>query len=155
MAGSGGSGGLVCDQTDWEPNNEQSRARDLGSMSDCDKTGIAIEGTLAGDDEDWFTIKTDDKLTCTVNPEVDVTSLENVTVCIYFDCDHGRADVGCPWAASEKQAPGGQPGCCSSSSPFSPDLNCKGSLDEAGRVWVQVKWPGNSSCKPYSVETHF
>ena len=154
--GSGGTGGTSCEQLDFGQNDTEDTAFELQPITDCDDEGGTLEGTLAPGDVDWFTFITQDKTLCSVNPSVDVTSAENVHLCIYFECEGGSgADVACPAGSDADTSGEGRPGCCSSSSPIEPDLNCKGTLNDAARVWIEVTWPGNSNCKDYAIAYHY
>lgn len=155
-SGTAGTGGSTCEQLDYGQNDTQDTAFELQPISDCDDEGGTLEGTLAPGDVDWFTFVTEDKTFCSVNPSFDVATSENVHLCVYFACEGGSgAEVKCPSNAEADDSPQGDPGCCSSSSPIELDLNCKGTLNEAATVWIEVSWPGNSNCKDYVVDYHY
>jgi len=104
---------------------------------------------------DWYSIEVSDVIGCSVDPSFDVTSVENVHLCAYFACKGGSgAEVTCPMG-SDPGSIGGYPGCCSSTPPLEPDVNCAGTIDEAATIYLQVSWPANSSCKDYSVAYHY
>ncbi|MFW5738767.1 MAG: hypothetical protein ACOC1F_00230 [Myxococcota bacterium] len=155
-SGSGGSGSTLCTELDHGQNDSETAAFELQPITDCDDDGSSLEGTLAPGDVDWFTFATVDKTFCSVNPFVEVTSAENVRLCVYFACEKGSgASVECPATAEADVSGEGRPGCCSSFSPIEPSLNCKGTLNEAAQVWIEVTWPGNSNCKDYAIDYHY
>lgn len=153
--GGGAAGAGGCEELDFGENDTEDAAFQLQPITDCDDEGGVVVGTLSPGDVDWFTFATQDKTLCSVNPSFDVTSSENVHLCVYFECENGSgADVTCPDGADADTSGEGRPGCCSSTSPLEPDLNCKGTMDEAAQVWIEVTWPGNSSCKDYEIAYH-
>ncbi len=151
-AGSGGG----CDQKDWEPNDSQATARPLTDITDCDNSGGSIDGTLAPGDVDWFTFKASDTTFCSVNPYVNVTSSDNVTVCMYFKCDSGTTSVTCPAGSQDWSASPTNPGCCTSLTPLEPSVSCGGLFsNDSTQVWIEVSWEGNMSCRNYSLDYHY
>lgn len=152
--GTAGSGG-VCDQADWEPNDSELAARPLLDISDCDDQGGTVGGTLAPGDVDWFTFKASDTALCSINPYVNLTTSDNVTVCMFFKCDGGTTEVTCPAGSQDWSSNPAHPGCCASLTPLEPSINCGGTLSETAEIWLQVSWMGNTSCRSYSLDYHY
>ncbi len=156
VGGAAGTSGTPCEELDHGANDTETSASVLQPISDCDDDGRTLEGTLSPGDVDWFTFVAEDKTFCSVNPMLDVTTSDNVKVCVYFACDKGNgAEVSCPGQAQEDTSPEGRLGCCSTFSPMEPDLNCGGTMDEAAQVWIEVSWPGNSNCRDYTIDYHY
>lgn len=157
MSGSSGAGGTggVCDQADWEPNDTESSARPLPDTDDCDGNGGTIEGTLAPGDVDWFSFTAKDSLLCSVNPYLKLTTADNVTTCMFFQCESGTTEVTCPEGTQDWSSNPTHPGCCASITPMEPTVNCSGTLSETAKIWIQVSWLGNTDCRSYAIDYHY
>jgi len=163
--GSGGAGGMggadggePCLSLDpGEPNDEQTKAHQLGMLTCKDSEIFSVSGTLADPgDEDWFLYEGQDDISCLVNPTVDVvTAPTNVQVCSYFWCKKGTADVTCPAGTASSTSVLGDPGCCGGDD-FTAKLDCAGTLDGAAVVYLRVHDPTNTEvCADYSLSVHY
>jgi hypothetical protein len=151
-AGSGGSGG-VCHQIDGEPNDTSATANQLDAITDCDNTGSSVMGTLDGDDEDWYTFEASDDFGCSVDPSVQRTSGDTLTLCVYFNCVNGGTTITCPSGAQDSTSDG-HSGCCTTEASLEPEISCD-SMDEGSQVWVHVSAPGNDQCLNYNFDYRY
>jgi hypothetical protein len=152
-AGAAGGGGCV--DADTEPNNSEATAHALGSVTDCDWKGSTITGTINGPaDEDWFWFHGNDNVGCQVNPTFKVTPASTLIVCAYFKCDSGSTEVTCDSNSQTALSTSGMKGCCSSAASFAPKLNCTGTLEDSGNVYLRARSSMNS-CLSYKIEYHY
>ena len=143
----------ACDTIDThESNDTQATAYDLGGHTDCDHYGFCA--SLTDGDVDWYTYQGSDTFGCNVAPSVDFDA-PNLEVCQYWSCDSVPTLSTCPDGTTPDTAPGGQPGCCSSTS-FSYDP-CNGGVfdSEDAHVWIKVSRSSGSGCEPYAFGIEF
>jgi hypothetical protein len=156
----GGDAGVPCAPNDpGEPNNDQVTAHSIGAVTCSDSEILTQTGTLDGPvDQDWFVYQGTDKITCVVNPAVDVVSASaNLQVCMYFFCTQGTAVATCPLGTTADTSSTFQdPGCCSPGTDFTASFDCNGSNNGSATVYLRVDDPSNSAvCTDYSLSLHF
>lgn len=154
-AGSAGSGG-ACIEADQEPDDTEDTAIARPDAKDCDGTGSSFAGTLENAaDQDWFKFHGDDQIGCDVNPTFEAVASGTLVVCAYFECDSGTTNVKCGSAAQGSTSALGKTGCCSSTK-FTTEVNCSGTLEDSSTVYVQVKSASNNAaCLGYVLDYHY
>ncbi len=143
----------ACDSIDThEPNDTQNTAYDLGGHTDCDHYGFCA--ALTDGDVDWYTYQGSDTFGCNVAPTVDFDA-PNLKVCQYWSCDTVPTLSTCPDGTTPDTAPGGQPGCCSTTA-FNYDPCNGGPFDsEDAHIWIKVSRSSGSGCEPYAFGIEF
>lgn len=154
--GGNGPGGTDCDDEEYEPNNKESQAVDLGKISDDDDDGGRIKGILStGTDVDWFKYYGEDGYLSEVDPGRDVV-LGDIELCGFFQCADGELDgFACPSGTTALESPDGRSGCCSDSG-FEVSPECTG-IDDSVLVYIRVRHAqavGSKTCVPYEVDYH-
>jgi hypothetical protein len=150
--GTGGSGGTgaTCADTD-EPNDDESTAKNLGAIDDCDGSGATITDVLDGaNDVDWLTFYGNDTFGCVVDPFAATNA--QVRLCLFADCP--SAQVTCS-SGTPATSPLGRPGCCvAEGGADSLSLNCNGVTDSSS-LYVRVDQPKQDVCQTYSLTYHY
>lgn len=149
VTSSSSSTGTGCNDLYPEPNDTQANAIDLGAIDSCDSSEMTEQGTLAGNDIDWFTFEADAAPFCWARPYGRIVSDSQTRMCMYFLCKSAPSpDVDCK-GAQPATAPQGQPGCCGSSE-LEPKIAC-----DSAFVWIRVDKPPVPACVDYSVTFHY
>lgn len=114
-------------------------------------------GMLDGSDEDWYTFYADDR--SFVYDVLDIafwSTASTLEVCAYVSCHNGGTPSG---GCSNKIAgPNGSQGCCwSGADTLAPswDLDCLGTSEDSGTVYIQVTAPGASACEVYAMTANY
>ncbi len=104
----------------------------------------------SGTDVDWYTFNAKDADFVT-----DIlyfrfySQAPSIEVCAYARCNSGTP-TGC---SPMNPGPNGSLGCCWSGPPntLAPrwDMDCTGTSDDSGTIYVSVKMPGADTCEPY------
>lgn len=146
---------VECMGADSEPNDSKAQATNQGTISDCDDEGGSATGSVISGNEDWFTFDATDNTIdlCSINPTATITG--NVQACLYFECNSGSLDLGCPTGTMPQGAGGGPTGCCSANSFEVSDYNCTGTASEASQVHIQITATSTDTCEEYTVAYHF
>ncbi|MEZ4439081.1 MAG: hypothetical protein R3B72_08330 [Polyangiaceae bacterium] len=150
---SSSSSGMPCNDPGPEPNDTLATATYLGSIDDCNGSGLTFQGVLDGDDVDWFTYDAADVSFCSVDPYRELVADSQVRLCKYLDCVSGTTQVTCPSGTSTSTA-SGLDGCCGTS-PFTVDVNCTGTLSDDTTVYFRIDKPSGFSCVSYSGSFHY
>jgi hypothetical protein len=146
----------VCPADRMEPNPSPDGAHDLGEVLDelgADETfGDLVMRDM--DDEDWFTFHVYDAIGV-VNPIVAVELEQDGEVHqldVFYTCDGGDDDTTCTGLAQSTSGFGTACRGTGSDPGAGLTVQCGGTLDESGTVWVRVRrstWDG--SCQAYSL----
>lgn len=154
---SSGSTTGVCAADEYEPNENEDGAENLGELPAQDEMGGSLEGTLDGpDDEDWFTYHTVDGFTSAVNPSRELVFNGSLRVCTYFTCDNEPMEttVTCPAGTDAANSSGGWPGCCVDGGPIEITPDCTGITDDdSGTVYIQLL-TDEAACVEYTLNYH-
>jgi len=137
-----------------EGNDSEASATDLGTIDDCDASGGAFSGVLAGDDVDWFVYHGTDATGCVVDPARSLDADGEYRVCQFFTCDDGGPlTLTCPDGAWDETSPEGRPGCCSHEAlQLSPDCS---SWTDNSAVYVRLDKPPAAECVHYTLSFHY
>ena len=143
-----------CEQEAGEPNDSQSSAIALGTISDDDDDGGYVCGALAGpDDVDWYVYNGEDKPFNAVDPKRSLSANANARLCVYAQCvGNSGTYVSCV-GETKDTAPQGQLGCCSYGS-VTPGIECDG-LDDSATIWIKVENDAGLACVDYQLSYHF
>lgn len=149
------SGPTTCSADDFESNDTQETARDLGRLRDDPDSQRGITATVHhGDDADWYRVHVSDT-GLGGDPNVAVTVPEGFSVSTWFVCDHGRVETTCLHGSSEYMTVEGVEGCRGSVPEPVPDENgntifrsdlvaasttdCSGTSDDDGTLFIRVE----------------
>jgi hypothetical protein len=148
-AATGGTG-ASCDDPN-EPDEDETTARYLGAIDDCNGSGATVTGVLDGKtDVDWLRFYGSDTFGCVVDP-VGTSSIK-ARVCLFADCP--SAQVSCSGSAPAS-SPAGRPGCCApQGGQISLSLGCNG-IDDSATIYIRVDTPTQNACLPYSLDYHY
>ena len=154
-AAAGGSGASWCQQKDAESNDSIWSCQQLSDANDCNLNASAIQGTLLDyDDDEWFRIHVDDEQ-CALNPKFTNMSFVPMTMCMFYSCDSGVAELTCK-AGDVLYESNGMPGCCTSSQVLGPKtLNCKNTVNDSGTVFLWATADAPLECEHYTIGYHF
>jgi hypothetical protein len=149
-----GGSGPGCEDPGPEPNNTESSATDLGTITDCDEDGGSFSGMVAGiDDLDWYKYQASDDFFCVVDATREVQSNAPVRFCKYFQCiDDSTPAFSCPNGSNAATSPDGRPGCCADSG-FDVAPDCANTSDDV-KVYMSVRTLANE-CVTYTVNYHY
>ena len=155
------SGPTACPADDFESNDSQQTARDLGRLQDDPDSMRGITATVhRGNDVDWYRVHVSDT-GLGGDPNVAVTVPQGFAVTTWFVCDRGRVtDATCLQGSSEYMTIEGVEGCRGSvPEPFA-DANgtttyptevvaastsdCSGTSDDDGTVYIRVERSSSS-----------
>lgn len=142
----------VCTDIDDESNDTESSAIYLGAIDDHDGSGGIVEGTLNGNDTDWYFYDGADVAGAFVDATVDVMAASTVRVCQFFECDGIMVD--CPEDTTPETSPSGRPGCCSSMG-FDLAPDCSAVFDQSSTVYIRLDKPPAIACVDYSLAYHY
>jgi hypothetical protein len=143
-------------EIDAEPNDEEGTAVDLDEVA-CDMT-MGADGSIASGTSDWFTFHGNDAMNCSMSSiaVVDNDDMQDLTVCMFFDCDMGEPQVVCPGDATEETTPGGIDGCCGTNSVAFTTQSCLGAAtNDSGTVLLRVDGSAEQSCVDYQLGYRF
>lgn len=150
-----GTGGLMCNDTGVEPNESESTAVDLGTISDADGDGDTFAGLLEGQsDKDWYKYKGTDNFGSVVDATRTVSSSDVIRICKFAQCVSGTTEVTCPSSATDATSPDGRPGCCSDHGFTFGDLNCTGTSSDDAEIYIRLDTQVHD-CVTYSVDYHY
>jgi hypothetical protein len=150
------AGGTCETEIDTEPNDSEATAVDLGEV-DCNMVG-EVNGSIAMGTSDWFTFHGNDAMSCMMDSIAIVNNdvSEDLTVCMYFGCDMGNANVVCPGDATEDTTPDGLPGCCRAGDVTFQSQACMGAVtDDSGTVVLRVDGSSSMECVDYALAYRF
>jgi hypothetical protein len=145
--------GTCADDGVGEPDDTMVTAYDMGTISDSDGDGGAIEGVIAGSlDMDWYMYRGEDGLLAIVNPSIEFEGA--VEVCMYADCyDADATDARCEGDATPDTDASGLNGCCHDAA-FELDLNCEGTTSDDAIIYIKVMGM-DATCEDYSFDYHY
>jgi len=147
-----GTSTKVCTDLDDESNDTESSAVYLGTIDDHDGSGGVAEGTLNGNDVDWYFYDGVDVAGAFVDATVSVTADSTVRVCQFFECDGIMVD--CPDGTTPEDSPSGRPGCCASEG-FDLAPDCSSVFDQSATVYIRLDKPPAIACVDYSLAYHY
>ncbi len=144
---------VECTDPGPEPNDSQSMATQLGTISDNDADGGFVCAALASPtDVDWYMFSGVDKLGNAVDPTRTMIATSQGRLCVYARCVGTGTTVSC-FQGTKDTAPQGQNGCCGQGT-IAPYVNCDG-LDDSMTVWIKVENQNGLECLPYELDYHF
>jgi hypothetical protein len=146
--------GPGCVNDSNEPNNTEAAAVALGSIDDCDGSGLSFSGVLADNDVDWYSYEAADVFGCSVDPTRNLSADGQARLCKYFECYVGPAAVTCPAGTQEDTSPQGKPGCCGQGT-VAPTLDCTDVISDDATVYLRIDKPSGFSCVNYSATFHY
>jgi len=144
----------------YEENDSSVTAHYLGTVNDNEAyPHRTFQAYLYGvGDVDWYRFHDNDTPWGAFHPRVDLSSVpsgHDYNLCAYFVCDSGDEDISCVHGSFATH--GTLKGCCSTSlgnwgEIVELDVNCTGTTDESGDVYVQVyQASGAWVCIPYTL----
>ena len=128
--------------------------QNLGTIDDCDGSGLSVSGVLAGNDVDWYEYDGTDGFSCLVTPTRNITADGQVRLCKYLECNSGTTSVTCPGGTQADTSPQGHPGCCGAPV-VAPELECIGTGDESAKVYFRIDKPSAFDCVSYTVNFNY
>ncbi|MFO0735148.1 MAG: hypothetical protein U0270_04680 [Labilithrix sp.] len=145
-----------------KPSNAKSCAKDGPGEPANDKGTSAIAypehtsvcGFSGGDDVDWYTFFAKDADFATNVLRFQFwSSAPTLEACLYVKCENnGVPEGGC---ANLADGPNGSRGCCYTGAPAdvkpSWDLDCTGSSEDSGTVYLSVRTIGGTTCDRYTL----
>lgn len=150
----GSSGGPGCSPDDNESNDTEQSATALGQITDCDRSGAMVSGTLDdSSDVDWYRFSGSDEFLCVVDPTRVLSSDGGLRLCKFVECTGAATDLLCPLGTSPETSPEGRVGCCSSAGFSLPTLDCPSEDDDA-TVYLRIDQAAGD-CVDYSVAYHY
>lgn len=135
---------ITCTKDTWEPNDSETEAYDLGSITDCDADSISINPTICpDDDEDWFRVVINDTdiYGCALDPVVIIRLPDGITCSIAatYQCT-GSVDM---FTRSATVTGTGEL--------IFDMINCGGAINNSGYFRVRVQRVSGSSEETYSL----
>jgi hypothetical protein len=132
-----------------EPNDDRSRATDLGPLADSPVTPVSIPSlSLPDGDEDWFTAKVADA-GWFGNPRIQVSAGHAMEVTIYYVCNAGGDDSSCAAGTTPDDAIGHG---CRGTGASSLSTSCS-TWDESGTAYIRVrKTTSDNLCGAYTLD---
>jgi len=156
------SGPTACAADEFEANDTQQTARDLGRLQDDPDSARGVTATVHhGKDVDWYRVHVSDT-GLGGDPNVAVTVPQGYSVTTWFVCDGGRVvDKMCLQGSSEYMTVEGIEGCRGSVPDSFTDQNgntvypsdvvavsttdCSGTSDDDGTLYIRVERSSSSS----------
>lgn len=127
---------------------------DKGTSAAAYSENKAVCGFSGGDDVDWYTFFAKD-----ADFSNDVlrfrfwSSAPQLEACLYVKCENGGVPEG--GCSDLQDGPNGSRGCCFTGAPGSVtpnwDLDCSGSTEDSGSVYLSVRTIGGTTCERYTL----
>ncbi|MDB4944126.1 MAG: hypothetical protein JWP97_3660 [Labilithrix sp.] len=154
----------VCGVDDYQGNDSEQTAADLGELHDDPDSGFSLSATLTpGSSVDWYRVHVSDT-GLGGDPNISVTVPYGFRVSTWFVCDggHHTATHECLNGTPEQSTVQGLPGCAGDTG-YVPDENgdstyssdpvarsttdCSGTSDDDGTLYIRVdQLPSSTSC---------
>lgn len=152
-------GTCECGADTREPDDTLASAFDGGAYTDAD-ADIAVDDRWlhAPTDVDWIRYAIDDTAAATLSTlsaTIDPPASGAYAVALFYDCAAGTNGSTCALGTSDTTV---GHGCvatttASTAATVSLDVDCQGTLDDSGTLYVRVSSTGPTPCAPYHLVT--
>lgn len=152
-------GACECGADTREPDETLASAFDGGAYTDADADITVTDRWLhTATDVDWIRYAIDDTTTATLatlSATIDAPASGTYEVALFYDCAAGTNASSCAQGTSDTTV---GHGCVATTSgptraSVSLDVDCQGTFDDSGTLYVRVSSTGATPCAPYRLVT--